>query len=433
MLRSGLRWLRPDGDWCEAGDLFAYCNLGLTRRPGTEGPLPFEGETEDFQVAFAAPVAGRLRRAAAASTGGMLDRLGFSMLWTEDFVLGALEEPQGPSDGTVGLMFAVGRRALDLADDRSGFLTGWHDRTRAWWGDGVPPSVLGLGVCDQRGLLFGDGVPFEPMFKAVPAGLHLVSTPDQPLVHCARVTLEQKRRTPEQMTAIAEDAARTFPAGDGPAPSPQDWMFLGALLGSLGQAPTETRAPLLTRAGLALSAPPAVVAMSLASEPRFVLRHRRLGYCLRVHEYRVAVLGPGTVRWLQREFEPVLLEPDDIRRDFVALYDALNEDRRTDMVILNSYATQGFEDIATYAVCDPPLHRTVDSLWRRALDVMLLELARERDIDIIDADALACEHGGRDHAPDGVHFSGAMTCLARGQMLDLLRARGAAGFAPAAA
>ena len=123
--RSGFRWLVPDGHPCRAGELIAFANLGLiTQEAVPRKPRWFDREADDLQVALAAPVAGRLRHAAHASHGGWIDKLGYSLLWTPDFVVGHLEDPQGPSDGQVRLMFASGARKFDLVDDRSGLLSG---------------------------------------------------------------------------------------------------------------------------------------------------------------------------------------------------------------------------------------------------------------------------------------------------------------------
>ncbi len=40
--RSGLRWLVPDRYHCRAGEVVAYCNIGLTKRPGSRpSRMPF--------------------------------------------------------------------------------------------------------------------------------------------------------------------------------------------------------------------------------------------------------------------------------------------------------------------------------------------------------------------------------------------------------
>ena len=47
---------------------------------------------------------------------------------------------------------------------------------------------------------------------------------------------------------------------------------------------------------------------------------------------------------------------------------------------------------------------------------MLEDIAAERELYIIDVDALAADIGGAEHLPDGIHQSGQMQTLLRGQL-----------------
>jgi hypothetical protein len=64
----------------------------------------------------------------------------------------------------------------------------------------------------------------------------------------------------------------------------------------------------------------------------------------------------------------------------------------------------------------------------KELNLMLYQFARERDISIVDVDALAAELGTGRHIPDGVHQSGRLQKAVRAQLLTILRERGVAGF-----
>ena len=63
---------------------------------------------------------------------------------------------------------------------------------------------------------------------------------------------------------------------------------------------------------------------------------------------------------------------------------------------------------------------TLAMVAAKEMNLMLHDLADERDIDIIDVDALAAEVGGAAHVPDGVHLSGALQALVRSEVLEVL-------------
>ena len=153
VVRSGVRWLRDEGHACRVGELVAYCNLRLAPSASAPaGAAPFAEEARDFQVGLATRVGGRLHRAHDASRGGFIDRLAEHTVWMPNHVIGHVqcrpsERPAGvdPDGETLELMFVAGRRVTEIAEDRSGFLTGWHDRVRAWWGEGEAPVGTLLG------------------------------------------------------------------------------------------------------------------------------------------------------------------------------------------------------------------------------------------------------------------------------------------------
>src|SRR5258707_15001279 len=110
-------------------------------------------EGRDFQIAFAPRVAGRLRKAPDASQGGFLDRLQYYQTWWPEFSIGELEcgSRRARDDATaepLALLMLAGRRMSELAEVRSGLLTGWHDRSRGWWSDAGGPfgTILSIGI-----------------------------------------------------------------------------------------------------------------------------------------------------------------------------------------------------------------------------------------------------------------------------------------------
>ena len=151
---------------------------------------------------------------------------------------------------------------------------------------------------------------------------------------------------------------------------------------------------------------PDAVLLSLHADGVFVLRHRRLGYALHCHAYRLLEAGPAFQTWLRTNFEQVRRAPDDIRRDYCALIDAVRARHDTQFVVLNAISTASNENIHSYAGFDRPIGKTLGSVRAREMNLMLHDLARERNVAILDADAIAADLGTQRHAPDGIHGSG---------------------------
>jgi hypothetical protein len=436
---SGLRWLRGDGDLCRPNDVIAYCSIGLVPAAGSpiaaRGSEPFATEALDFQVAFAPRVGGRLRRSAASTRGGLLDQLPYFQRWSPDFVIGHLE-PDGdvPSSDAVAacelrLLIGCRRRVTGLADVRTGFLTGWHDRSRAWWADGDGPlgTLLSTGICELAGIVRGEQGAFHEIFTAVRGPAPVVFVPDETLVPSARLLAEQFVRKPGDAQAIAVDFARALANGAIPATG-SDWMFAGAVMTALGRSPLSDRYDVLLRGALRRDVAVDAVVLSLHSETGMMLRHRRLGYVLKCHRFRFDEAGPGVRAWLKASFEPLERTPDEIRRDYVALIDAVRARSPVRVLVLNCMSTSGTEVIASYVPFERPMRRTLTTIRSKELNLMLHDVARERDIAIVDTDAIAAELGGGAHLPDGVHASGLLEAEVRAEILRILDARGVPGF-----
>jgi hypothetical protein len=434
VLRSGIRWLHEDGHLCRPGEAVAFCNIGLAATEGARAdPPPFAGEDIDMQVVLAPRRAGRLRRSAHSSLGGYLDKLYFHP-WAPDFVIGHLEPLSGEQlpgleDGeALQLLMLTGRRFTEVAADLGGLMTGWHDRRRGWWGGGDGPlgTLLSLGICEQAGIVGGDRFAFFELFKAASGPAHVVHIPDESLVPSAPVLLDQLRRTEAQCQEISEDFATSF-FGGSVVPSPRDWLFAGALLAMLLRSPLTDRYDVLMRSGFRRTGSADAVLLSVLAETSVVLRHRRLGYHLSFHDFHVHHTGPAVQAWLRTQFEPVKRTPDAVRRDLRALIDetAARSDMR--FLVLNALSSSGYEEVHSYVPFDRPIGGTLASVRNKELNLMLCDLARERDISIVDVDLIAAEMGAQ-HAPDGVHQSGALQDEVRAEMLHILRARHVPGF-----
>jgi hypothetical protein len=437
IFRSGIRWLREDGQPCRAGEVVAFCSVGLTPSdPGRREPRPFDDESNSVQVALATPIAGRLKQAPDSSRGGFFDLLESFQLWSPDYVVGDIVpdpgQPAPPAGETLRLLTMNARRPSGLAEGRIGILSGWMDRARASRIEGPGPvsTLLSVGICEMVGVLRGERYAFLEMLDAISGPAQIVYTSDDALSHTARVVIDQMRRTDADREAIARDLAETLPRGDVP-PAPRDWIFAGALLNALNRAPVGERYEVLARDGVRSAEPARAILMSINAEAHTVLRHRKLGYTIHIHNFRLAGAGAAFNAWIRAQFEPVRKSVDDLKADYEELIDLIRA-RTPGAVILigNAMSSSGDDDLQSYAAFDAPLGDTLADVRCKETNLMLCDLAREKDIAIVDIDAIAAELGGQRSMPDGVHQNGAMQAEMRAEILRILRARGVPGFGP---
>ena len=142
--RSALNWLCEDGHFCRAGEVVGYCSLTLDLGAGERATHTPLADELDFQLAIAPPYSGRLKISAAASPGGYLGPDGLQA-WDPAEVVAQLDiidaDPASVnSREDLRLLLLAGRRMSGLADVDAGLLSGWHSRSRAWWGDENGPS-----------------------------------------------------------------------------------------------------------------------------------------------------------------------------------------------------------------------------------------------------------------------------------------------------
>jgi len=430
--RSGVRWLVADGAHCRAGEIIAYCNIGMRGSdPLLKGSLA--GEQRDLQVALAVTAPGIVRRAASASRGGFLDQMQYYDTWRDDDAIGTLDLDDGasaPGASFEHLVFA-GHRALDIAEVRTGLFTGWHDRARVWWGDADTPhgTLACLGICEQRSIVRGEAGAFLELFAAVRGPAHVVHHPDDALVPAAPFLVQQMTRTPAECRAIEEDIARSFASGP-VAPGGRDFMMLGAIANALVRSPLTEVLTVTSPAGAATVSRPDAVLLSVLSESSLLLRHKRLGYWMQVHGYRLSETGPAFHAWLRANFEQVRRSLADIARDLGLLADAVRARGTTEILVLNAVSTLGTEQVQCYSSFTRPLGKTLGTVRARETNAMLHDLARTHGIRIVDNDALAAEFGARQHIPDRVHSSGALQQATRDEIVRLLHEAGVPGFVP---
>ena len=283
------------------------------------------------------------------------------------------------SEQDVRLLMLAGRRMSGLADVDAGILPGWHNRSRAWWGDEGPDrTLLCLGICDAAGIVRGNQTPFIEAFKSTVEPAHLVYVPDHPVVPCAPVLVDQLLRTPAQNRAIAADLAAAL-GSDRTGTTSDDWLFAGALLSWLERSPIRDSYELVTPTGLRRAGPADAVLLSLSSETNTILKHKKLGYSLQMLRHRQASAGPAIRAWLGSAFEAVKRSVDDIRRDYRRLIDAIGEETGAKVFILNRMSTSGYEDIVSYAPFDAPMSDTLENIAAKEMNLMLHDLAEECD------------------------------------------------------
>ena len=425
--RSGVRWLCEDGYVCRRNEVIAYCNISVERSGSVRlGAAPFADEAE-LQIGFAPRIPGRLRIAAGSAPGGFLELMGGVHHWDPDAVLAHLEpvdEDDEPADAdaeTLRLVMLAGRRMSGLVDVHSGMLPGWHNRAREWWWDrpGELSTLLSLGICDATGVVRGDRAAFLEMFEAATRPAQVVFVPDHPIAPCAPVLVEQFTRTQADYQAIASEVMRAL-TDTRRTPTPDDLMFAGALLSALERSPMRESYELLTSAGFCKQRPADAILLSLNAEAPSLLRHKKLGFHLHILHHHQAAAGPVMREWLGSSFERVKRTVDDIRRDYRQLFDTVSGAR---FLILNRMSTSGQEDLSSYTAFDPPMSETLANIASKELNLMLHDLAAERDFSIIDVDAIAAELGGAQHLPDGIHQSGAMQAVLRSEILHILESQ----------
>jgi len=415
--RSGLKWLVPDGHRCQADELVAHCTIGL----GADSP--FAEERGQVELLLTAGAAGILRHGEQRAAGGFLDRMPY-FDWDADESWAHVENATAPAHEVPRCMFLVGRRFTEIANTRALLLNGWHDRTRAWWGESGHGGLLCAGVCEQEAIVRGFD-DYRSLFALAAGPVHVVHGQDEPLVPTAVTLREQLERTPVERLAIREDIARTFGA-EGPAPSAEEWMFAAALLNGLERSPLTDTYPLLTRAGYSDGGAADAICLSSTAELAETARHRSLGYTIALHGFTLRSLGPAARRWLRRSFEPMQRSIGSIAADYRALAAALPGRL---LFVVNSVSSFAYESIADYASLDDATMARLASVRAKDLNLALHDLEEDHRLCIVDADAIAADLGMARHLPDGIHGSGAFYAAVRAELVRQLGNWGVPGFA----
>jgi hypothetical protein len=425
IMRSGIRWLVNDGQHCAANEIIGYCNI-VPRLTGARDVRSAEFSDEhQLQVAFATPVAGRIRIGEDASPGGYRNIVE-AEAWDSTFTIAHLEPEDASASSTTHVvalrqMVLAGRRMTQLADVHSGLLAGWLGRSRGWWSEGgeEPLTLLSLGICDATSVVLGEETAFHGLFAEIPRATHIVFYPDHPVTPAVPVLLDQLKRTPSDLRAISANV-RKFMSTSAVAPTAADWMFVGTLLLAMSNTPITDYYKVFTGDGAKRLGPAQTIILSLAAEPLGILRHRNLGYHLYIMPHHLAAAGPATRAWLASEFVEVKRSVSDIRRDYETLIDQVAAKTGAKLIVVNRMSTSGREDVSNYSYFETPLSDVLASVAAKELNLMLHDIAEQRELYILDVDAIAAELGGAQHITDGVHYSRAVQSRLQAELAAIL-------------
>jgi hypothetical protein len=112
-----------------------------------------------------------------------------------------------------------------------------------------------------------------------------------------------------------------------------------------------------------------------------------------------------------------------VRKDYYELVDAVRVRRPMRFVVINSFSSSIGDHIFNYAGFDRPMSNLVASVRAKELNLMLYDLARERDVAIVDSDVLVAMLGAQHHLPDGVHQSGFVQGQLRERIAQIVNER----------
>jgi hypothetical protein len=110
----------------------------------------------------------------------------------------------------------------------------------------------------------------------------------------------------------------------------------------------------------------------------------------------------------------------DIRRDYETLIDQVAAKTGAKLIVVNRMSTSGREDVSNYSYFETPLSDVLASVAAKELNLMLHDIAEQRELYILDVDAIAAELGGAQHITDGVHYSRAVQSRLQAELAAIL-------------
>ena len=274
--------------------------------------------------------------------------------------------------------------------------------------------MIAAGTCEQAAILRSGRNAFADLFAESKQGRHVVVGHDEPLVPNARTLVEAMQRTPEDVAAIRNDLAETFPAA---LASSADLLFIGALLAGLEDVPLAEKHSVLTASGLHELKDPRALSLSLGAEFAQALRHRKLGYTVNCHHYRFAQTGSAVKTWLRANFALLERRVSDVERDYENLLS--HPAGKTRLLVINMFSSQSYQRATNYALLDQATFDALGTVRAKRLNLMLYDLSRRHDLHVVDQDALAAKLGMASHVSDGTHPSGRLNGQIRRELVDL--------------
>ncbi len=447
LIRSGLSWLNGERAEVRAREPVAVCYVKLLVADGS--PKPLAEEQNDLQVVLAPTQACQIRMREGLSHGGYRDVVAGGD-WRAGEAVADCEG--GASESALLPLVLMGRRGFESGEGRGSLLAGWHERVRASWegaGGGRFGTVLALGTCEQTAVFRGDDMAFLSWFARAPGPAQVIAVGDERCVHSSAVLLQHLRRTPAEAAGITEavyewigermghpspesfpgfqpDAARGTLAGRWPEAQEVAYA-LNLLAEAVGTSPILERTEVLTARGIAELTPPDAIALTLGSEIGPHYRHKRTGWIIAMHGFRIgSFVGPRIADWLRRDFEPVQRSVADVQRDLAALATEVHARTGAKLIVQNLIASTAQGRVSNYAWLGDAFDESVAVLGNEA-NLMLGDLTRSHGVAMIDSDALAAELGVR-HCPDRFHASRELVEAQRAEAHRVLRELSIPGF-----
>ncbi len=405
---SGIRWLCSDGQYCKSGIPIAYCNVLLVKGDGSL--LYNSGEIHDFQAVFITPFDGFIHIQKGNSHGGLIDQLPYYFFWDSKITICEIEcEAQNfvLEAQQVQVIFAAGKRYFDAAENRTGILSGWFQRTRAWTGDRgqIKNTILTLGICDILNGLRGSEIVSLEFMELMPLSTQVILFQDGVLVPTVSMLLEQIKRTPENLSDLIVNFSVMIKSSTYIFES-EDYLFLGAILNSLANSNFLDTTLTLTRSGVNENTPSNIVLISLAAQPTKLFRHKSLGYSIAFHGFRLQKMGAATRMWLKENFYLINRSVDEIASELRELCNLLGPNVR--ILVCNIAANPMSAFISHYDLFDKATFKEIGDINQRERNVMLDELASEGILEVVDLNLLSAKLGTSRNIPDGMHMTGVL-------------------------
>lgn len=402
---SGIRWLHATGHYCRRGVPIAYCNILISKNGE---PVNLNGENQDIQATLIMPIDGIIHIRDGTSYGGLIDQMPHCFIWNSQSIICEVDHDgqETLADSLeVQIIFTAGKRYMNAFENRTGILSGWFERTRAWTGDRGPikNNLIVLGTCEILNSIRGREIVSLELLNLLSEPSQVTLFQDSVLIPTISMMIDQIKRTPEESKRLIDDFNEMIGNGS-QIYEPEDYLFLGAILKSLVKNNLFSSSFTLNRSCIEANTLPTIVLTSVTAQPRRILRHRSLGYSIAFHDFKVTDMGPGTLKFLRENFIQISRKPSDIEIEFRELSRLLGNGVR--LLVCNAPSNPLGNLIANYDLYDQINFSQITDVNRREMNVMLDKLSEDGVLEVIDLNLLAAQLGTLKNYPDGTHMSG---------------------------